>query len=487
LHCSKKSFQGGKEMLKRTLAFLNVFAFALIGSLGMVSSSAEAIVTTPVCNSAQTCGAVGLNLVAATLRRPDNDTLGRAHIGIFVMHSYSSSINYVGCPELAARGYTTLCADSIFTNNPNGYYGYEQHAPGIKSAINYLKNNVSGPAITKVILFGGSMGAPMMAFYQNVAENGLGVCQGPEKILPCVDTNLHNLPKADGVMMRDAHLGDGLATFTYVDPAIHNNACLPRNQQVDLFSPTNGYDAATDGATYSFAFKKRFTTQQAIRNQDLINTALALLREKIKNGGDPSDLGDDIPFSVVGSTDARLWQPDISLLKYTKKEHTLLARDGTRPIHIIQSVRTPSGGASTGLDCEDSTTAVNVHIWLGAHALRATPGLYTQTADDITGIDYDSSATSTASNVKGITVPLIIISHTAHYFIRPDEIIYNFAGSSDKTIAYNEGAVHGGTPCLPCATAIDPSITTQAQANAYWGDTIKRSFDYYSEWLSARY
>lgn len=474
-------------MLKRLWIGVNILAIALPISFGVLTSAAEAVVTTSICNSAQTCEAAGLNLVAATLRRPDNDTLGRAHVGIFIMHSYSSSINYVGCAELAARGYTTLCADSIFTNNPNGYYGYEQHAPGIKSAINYLKKLAGTPAITKVVIFGGSMGAPMMAFYQNVAENGPQVCQGPEKILPCVDTNLHNLPKADGVMMRDAHLGDGLATFTYVDPAIHNNACLPRHEQVDMFSAANGYDSTTDGATYNSSFKKRYTTQQAVRNQDVLNEALGLLRKRIKETGDPSRLGDDIPFAVVGSTDARLWQPDISLLKYTKKEHTLLARDGTRPVQIIHSVRTPSGGASTGLDCGDSTTSVNVHIWLGAHALRAVPGQYTQTADDITGIDYDSSSTSTASAVKGITVPLVIISHTAHYFIRPDEIIFDFAKSSDKTLAYNEGAVHGGTPCLPCATAIDPTITTQAQANAYWGDTIKRSFDFYAEWLADRY
>ena len=69
-------------------------------------------------------------------------------------------------------------------------------------------------------------------------------------------------------------------------------------------------------------------------------------------------------------------------------------------------------------------------------------------------------------------------AHTAHY---------DSAISADKTIAFEEGAVHGGTPCLPCATLIDPTITTQAQANAYWGDTFKRTMDFYSEWLSARY
>lgn len=59
-------------------------------------------------------------------------------------------------------------------------------------------------------------------------------------------------------------------------------------------------------------------------------------------------LGDDIPFEVVGSTDARLWQPDINLLKYTKKPHILLPRDDSRPSadHRIgaATVQTARGG-----------------------------------------------------------------------------------------------------------------------------------------------
>lgn len=104
----------------------------------------------------------------------------------------------------------------------------------------------------------------------------------------------------------------------------------------------------------------------------------------------------------------------------------------------------------------------------------------------MTGVDYDSSATSTVTNVKGITLPTIIIAHTGHYFIRPDEIIYDAAISPDKTIAFNEGAVHGGGPCSECALQIDPTFTP-AEANAYFGDTLKRSFDFYAEWLNERY
>ena len=109
-----------------------------------------------------------------------------------------------------------------------------------------------------------------------------------------------------------------------------------------------------------------------------------------------------------------------------------------------------------------------MRVWLGAHALRSTPGKYTLTKDDMTGIDYDSSATSSVTNVKGITVPLVIVAHTGHYFIRPDEFIYDAATTEDKTIAFNEGAVHGGGPCAPCALQIDPTLTPSAGYRLFW-------------------
>jgi hypothetical protein len=101
-------------------------------------------------------------------------------------------------------------------------------------------------------------------------------------------------------------------------------------------------------------------------------------------------------------------------------------------------------------------------------------------------VDYDSSATSSVGNVKGIKAPLVIIAHTGHYFNRPDEIIYDAATTLDKTIAFNEGAVHGGGPCAACALQIDPTLTP-AQASAYFGDTQGRNHDFYAEWLAARY
>ena len=447
----------------------------------------------------------GGNVVAAKLRRPQTDALGHAHVGIVFMHPYSSYQNFAMCDGLAARGYTTLCIDSTFTGHPDDYYGYEQHAPAIRAGIDYLRTLPAGggmPAVSKVIIFGHSMGAPMMAFYENVAENGpKAACQGPEKIMPCVDTNLQDLPRADGVMLFDPHLGDALATYTYVDPALEGDilTCGPRKPQLDMFSAANSYvsdpgQLDDNSASYSKQFRKDYTTHQAIRNQQILQAALDALAQHRLETGDPDNMGDDVVFHVPGASGARMWQPDTSLLKSTQQAHTLLARDGTRPVQVVSSVRPPSGNLpASSADCANSMVNSTLHGWLGAHALDGTPGQYQQTPNDITGINYRSSATSTVNGVLGFTVPLVIISNTGHYFLRPAEIVYENAKSADKTVAYSEGAVHGGTPCAQCTRIImnDPTMPTAA-ANAYWTDPagngpLERSMNFYAEWLGARY
>jgi len=85
------------------------------------SDAQQPITTTVVCTSSTTCATTVPGAVAATLRRPTTDTLGRAHVGVFVMHPYSSYVNNSTiCNELAARGFTTLCANGPFNGNQFG-------------------------------------------------------------------------------------------------------------------------------------------------------------------------------------------------------------------------------------------------------------------------------------------------------------------------------------------------------------------------------
>jgi pimeloyl-ACP methyl ester carboxylesterase len=461
-------------MIKRLITIL--FG-ALLFSLTWTSTSHAAVTITYV-----NLGGGG----NALLRVPS--PLGsspRDHIGIFVMHPSSSYINNRICTELADRGYRTLCADNPFSFNGNGYKGYEDHSAIIARGINCLKSQnppgqTSSPCssitgITKIVIIGHSMAGPMMSFYQNIAENGASVCKKPERLISCDDTNLSNLPAADGVVLLDSHLGDAVATMTYTDPAlIKEQQPDLRDSRVDMFDPANGYNPTTNSATYTDKFRKAFLAGQSKRHNKLIDEALEELSDI--TSGQRNAYPDDMPFVVPGSNGARLWQPDTRLLRCSQAAYLLLTNanpTGEGPKQIC-SVRLPAGN----LDALtfDSVTSVSVRIWLGAHSVRTTKD-YNQTPDDITGIVYESSNTSTPTNIEGITKPLLIVVMGAHYFMRPDEIILAHATrTNDKEMVAVEGANHGFTPCTACAVA-------QGLPQTAYGDTVKRLFDYVDGWL----
>ena len=86
-------------------------------------------------------------------------------------------------------------------------------------------------------------------------------------------------------------------------------------------------------------------------------------------------------------------------------------------------------------------------------------------------------------------MPFLIVGNGAHYFIRPDEIIYQTARMADKTFAIEEGAVHGGTECTACETArglATPGPGPSPQYG-YYGDTFGRTMDFMAEWMGSRF
>ena len=390
----------------------------------------------------------------------------KASVGIAIMHPFASYLNFVGCGELATRGYTVLCANPHTVNQPSNYYTIEEQAPDVALAVKYLR---SQPGIKKVLLGGHSAGGPMMAFYQAVAENGPAVCQDPEKITPCPD-GLAGLPAADGMILFDSHGGYGFTTLTYVDPAVtDNSAPQARDASLDMYDPANGYDRA--GANYSPEFLQRFMAAQGERNNRLIAQALER-RDAIAAG--QGQYPDDEPF-VVNGVRARIWQPDLHLQSHTHDPHPLIHPDGSVTTQVVPSVRPPSGGAAEAKSYNPAALEVSVNQFLSSSATYTTPD-YNIGEDTITGVDWASSSSNTPWAVEHISVPLLIMPMTGHYFLVTDEVIYNHAASADKQIAYVEGAVHGITTCKACE-----------QFPGQYGDTVKTAFNFADGWLAAHF
>jgi hypothetical protein len=409
--------------------------------------------------------------VPAILVEPD--PLGpRSHIGIVTMHSDGNYLSGSNCIPLAQRGYRALCMNNQFTNNADNIEGFYEIAPAIGRGVSHLRGLVG--ANGKVGVMGHSMGGPLMTFYQNAAENGPAACQGPQMIYPCPDDGLTNLPKADFVIIRDSHGGWGFANLSYADPAVINdNNPNRRRPQVDMYDPSNGYDPATLSATYSEKFLRNFLDGQSSRYNDHISLALDRLA-KIEAGD--GDYTDDEPFIIPrGDGAARIWLPDLKLQERTRKAFKLLKVGSPPSVELIHSVRVPDGRHEEN---ESYSTALrsSVRRFLGKHAIRSSN--WTISENNITGIDWASSHTSTPFNVEGITVPLLISQHTGHYFIVVGEIIYDHAKSADKELVFIYGANHGGTACTPCSTyhGLPP-----------FGDTASVEWNYLHTWLLERY
>jgi pimeloyl-ACP methyl ester carboxylesterase len=397
-------------------------------------------------------------------------------VGLVVMHPNSDFTNHVACTELARRGFRLLCINGQYVNTNRENMIWEKTPLDVKPAVAYLRQL---PGIESVVLVGHSGGGQLMPFYQNVAENGIGVCQAPERSTRCGD-DLARLDPADGIILLDAHVGYGATTLTGLDPAVRDestpNAIDPT---LDIFKPENGF---SDTPAYSVAFEQRYFKAQAERMLRLTSKAQDR-RDAIARG--VGLFTDNEPFPV-GRTSARLWQLDTSLLSHTKGSYPILKADGSSVIDIARSVRvvgvTRSSGGTAGLTADQNASwaqgavAYTVNSWLSSNALKVDPQRYTQTADDLQGIDWASSNTSTPLNAAGVHVPLLMMSMTGHYWMVPDEIVFEHAASPDKQLVFVEGATHGISTCTTCE-----------QYPGQYGDTVKTTFDYAAGWLESHF
>ncbi|MBM4260690.1 MAG: alpha/beta hydrolase [Deltaproteobacteria bacterium] len=332
----------------------------------------------------------------------------------------------------------------------------------VKAGMEFLKKQ---PGVTKILLWGFSGGGPTTTFYQNVAENGVSVCQGPKKLVQCGD-DLAGLPKADGLILVDAHPGNPVNGIRSLNPAVTDESRPDLlNPDLDLYNPKNGYNPKGP-STYSEEFKKKYFRAQAERMNRLIEKALAMQRQ-MKDG--KYMYPDDDAFLIVRGENARLMQLDPGVHATTAKPQKLIKNDGTVITEIVKSVRVPNlRSAQQNAQFENGTRLLTVKSFLSANAVRGT--------DSMDGIDHCSSNNSPPCHLPQITVPTLITAMGGHYFIRDNEIHYELSGAKDKDYVVIEGAEHGQTPCRPCET-------TPGQ----YGNSVKNHYDYVRDWINKRF
>jgi pimeloyl-ACP methyl ester carboxylesterase len=396
--------------------------------------------------------------VKGALYTPDSGPA--PHVAVLIIHRTANVLASPATRELSRRGFMVLAINPRSDNNET-IVNFEANALDIKSGIEFLRKR---PGITKVVLWGHSGGGPATSFYQAVAETGSSYCRGANKLIEC-DRTLDGLPKADGLVLVDAHPGVSVNGLRSLNPAVIDERDPGKiDPALDPFNPANGYKSGA--SQYSDEFKRKYFKAQADRMNRLIDSALAEMKA-MKEGTAPYP--DDDAMLVTRFEGARLMELDPSIHHGTLEPEKLLKNDGTVVTQLVDSVRL----AARGYDKRNASFAggariMTRHSFLSANAIRA--------KDSLDEIDWCSSNNSTRCAVQKITIPTLMVAMGAHYFLRDGEIHYEASGSRDKEFIVIEGATHGITPCTPCETT--PGQYSNSTANF---------FNYVTKWINARF
>jgi hypothetical protein len=406
------------------------------------------------------------------LYRPDPEVFPNPHIAVVNMHRTENRLAHISMREMQSRGFVILGMNPRCQNNEAKCAPWENNAMDVRQGVEYLR---ALPGIKKVILMGGSGGGPTMSFYQAVAENGVPFCQQPQKLTKCAD-ELAGLPPADGIVFRDAHLGNAANSLRSLNPAVLNDAdVMARNADpkmdpdLDPYDPENGFNP-NGASSYSDEFKEKYFRAQSARMNRLIDIALGRM-EKIEAG--TYRYPDDDAFVIPRSDGGRLLRLDPSIDHSTLKPRKLIKNDGTiEDCCIVESVRPVSSSREENEAFWSGTRMLTLRSFLSVRAIRSTHAM--------TEIDYCSSNNSTVCNVQNISIPVLVTAMGGHYFIRNAEIYYELASSKDKDFVVIEGAVHGITPCTKCMPAGE-------EYDGRYDNSVKNYFDYVADWINDRF
>ena len=252
-----------------------------------------------------------------------------------ISHRSANNLNNVACRELSKRGFMAVCFNTRFVNNDT-IVEWEKIPLDVKVAVDYARTL---PGITKVILLGHSGGSPLMSFYQAVAENGIGYCQGSNKLVQC-GSDLAGMKPADGLLFAEAHPGDGAQALRGINPSLSIvDGKVRVDPELDPFNPKNGFNP--EGAShYPAEFRNRYyAAQSKVMNEQLAQVLAKQERMKKGEGVYPDDDIVLVPFSdQEGAARLDLMDPSIPEFMSTARPEKLLKNDGSIVTQVVKSM-----------------------------------------------------------------------------------------------------------------------------------------------------
>jgi pimeloyl-ACP methyl ester carboxylesterase len=359
--------------------------------------------------------------------------------------------------ELASRGYRVLAARHYMGSRRGEVDSPTDGALEISRSITYLRTL---PGVQRVVVMGHSDGGRLAVFYANLAEHGPAVCARPEALYPCKGAGLDQLARPDGIVLLDPDPG-AFRLLNSIDPAYVGNRRT--KVELDIYSAANGFDEKAGNTKATPEFVKRFQAAQAALYTQLVDGAVTRLRALEQGKG---AYRDDEPLTVPGTRDGRLYYIDTTRMSHSRQPHTLLKADGGTSATIIHSVRPAIAPPRSSVGSFASANHTTVRHFLANDAIRVTKD-FAVTEDNIVGVDWNSSNTSTPFHAEGTTVPTLLAVANCSWLVVPGEIIYEHLAAKDKTYVAIDGALHDFAPC-----------------KSEYGDTRRRTFDFVVGWLS---
>jgi hypothetical protein len=382
-------------------------------------------------------------------------------VAVLLIHRVNNYLGHLAARELSSRGFLVLAMNSRFDNNEASVI-WEVIALDVKQGVEYLRKQ---PGIRKVVLFGHSGGAATLSFYQAVAEKGPSFCRAPQKLTVCSD-ELAALPKADGLILVDASLGNGAGLLRNLNPAVVSEGD-PRaiDPALDPFNPANGFNASGP-SRYSREFKEKYFAAQSARMNRLIASAVEQAN-RLGAGGAP--FPDDNVFLIIRADGARLVDEEEMAARATAAPRKHLKNDGRVVTEVVRPLRTDARMSPDDNALFDGgARMLTLRSFLTANSIRSTHA--------VKGVDWCSSNSSTPCALGQIAVPLLIAAMGGNTALRDNEMLYEVAASRDKDFVVVEGANHNIQPCTECETKKDQ-----------YGNVKRNFFNYVVRWMNSRF
>jgi hypothetical protein len=349
---------------------------------------------------------------------------GAERTAIFLMHPRGDTSSHYLAPALLDAGYAVLGVQGRYFNNDSDCL-HEALLADVAEGIRYLRSE----GYSHVVLLGNSGGGSLFSYYHSTAETAPPGRPTETPGGTPYDLNALDLPRADGLLLLAAHLGEGKFMMNVIDPSLTDEGDpLSCDPNLDMYNVANGFRRPPEPSRYADEFVERYRAAQYQRVARLD----AIARQQIVEGQHFQQLMREpayerLPIERQIAIDRRA----------VSKQYIPIARTDANPascdLRINPSQRTVGSLQGPRPDLQN--------YQLGFYAHCMTPDGWLSTWSGI------SSRASLVDTISQVTVPTYVLNYASDNAVFPQdaETVYQASIATDKGIRHIDGDHYGVT------------------------------------------